>query len=1809
MVKNQNITKIKKLSIILLLIVSLIFPPGVFGHLTLSADSNFEPVQIAHYDFEGETEGWFGTGPAEVASVDEVGAASGDYSLKVTDRASSWDGPGRMVTDILEQGIEYEITAFVRRAEGSNISQFTMSMQEDPAEGSTDWNNLISANVSDETWTELSSVYSFDEEMLGLQLYIETDAGGAEGEFYIDNVIITQLTPAPDSSFEPVQIAHYDFEDGTAEGWAQRGGEVSLESVTDESNTGDRSLLVTGRKASHEGPSLNVLGKFEKGVTYEIKGYVKRAEASDSSQFKFSIENRPEGGTTDWTTVEQLDVDNTEWTELTGTYTYDVDMEHLLLYAESSNATESFYLDNVTITQLTPSPGEQEEPGELEPGVVTFHGFENNNFHGWVTRGGAGALAITEEDAHTGESSLRMFDRVEDWHMARIDLTPYLESGALYHLELFAKLPEDSTIESTDMNLSILPRAGTIDLEEVDLSGEVEVTKDSWVKLEGEYLYDEALTNAFLYVYARDVQTPYLIDDFTLTIIAAGPEQPELDSFHYDFEDGQTEGWFGRGDAQVASVDEESHTGDFSLKSTGREDTWQGPGLNVLNILEQGATYEITAYVKRAEDPATSEFRMSIVQQIEGAASPNYPNLSIKDIVDTEWTELKGTYSFEETMSTLELYFESDNPTEEFYLDNVTIKMISAPPLDQSGIFTDFEDGTNQGWSGRSGTETLIATTDDAFSGEYSLLTTGRTDGWHGPSINVIDKLHREHRYNVSVWVKLAPGEDPTNVHLSLQRGLDGQNNFERIASGSVTAGDWVFLSGTYTLAHTVDVLSIYVEADGPSGGPYPSYYIDDFHLEYLPPEDIQRELPDLKEVYAEHFQIGAAITPAQMIGMHSELLKKHYNSIVAENIMKPETIQPQPGNFNWTDADAMFNFAEDNDMVMRFHTLVWHSQTPNWFFLDENGDEMIDETDPAKREANKELLLERMETHITAVVDRYKGRVDSWDVVNEVISDGGGMRNSKWYQVTGTEFIEQAFHLVRELDPDSKLYINDYNTHNIQKRDALYELVVELLDKGVPIDGVGHQTHINLNYPSIDLIGASIEKFAGLGLDNQITELDLNIYTNDTQAYYSFEEIPEQVLLQQAYRYQALFEEFVRLSAHISNVTFWGIGDDHTWLHNRPSGTNRMSAPFVFDHNLQAKPSYWAIVDPAQIPTVTRNVNSAQGTPVIDGEAELLWQTTKEVEIAGNGLSATFKSLWDTQHIYLFIDVNDATVGAGDVVEIFFNETGNIEPDQVLSLARTSESSQHVVTERADGYSIEVAIPVQAVPEVDDSISLDIRITDGNSGTRVSWNDASHQQEDSIADYGTVTFKDALKIANAIYGTPTINAELDEIWENAQVLETDTWVEGTSGSTAQVRTMWDEENLYIFAEVTDAFLTTASNNPWEQDSVEIFVDQNNAKTDSYQGDDGQFRVNYENEQSYGGNASANNFTTATQVTETGYIIEAAIALDAITPEIGTLIGFDFQVNNDDTGNGSRDSVVTWNDPTGFSYMDTSQFGILHFVTELPEGPTDPTDPTEPVVVTKPTIKDDVAEIKDDAIEQVQQGGTIIIDLEDAADAEQIQVKLTAAQVEALIAKGATINVAKGNVGISISSAYFSGVEEVTFTLVRRDGLPYSAQALSEVYSFTILQGSLLLSQFGEQPVTLTFVIDPSKVTDPNHVRVYWFNEETGDWDWDNPLETTYDPETGMVTALTTHFSTFAVFEVAEVGVDPEPTDPEITDPEIIDPEVITPPADSDPEAEAPDGDTLPETASYAYNMLLIGFVILLVGLTTLVTKRRRNTV
>ncbi len=852
---------------------------------------------------------------------------------------------------------------------------------------------------------------------------------------------------------------------------------------------------------------------------------------------------------------------------------------------------------------------------------------------------------------------------------------------------------------------------------------------------------------------------------------------------------------------------------------------------------------------------------------------------------------------------------------------------VSAADGDTAVLNTGFEDGTAMSWYGRGGVEQLKVIPAAAHSGQYGLAITGRTQSWHGPQLDIKPVLEKGQNYTISAWLKLPDGEPSTSVSMSVQQSTYGGNEYKQLTSQTVAAGTWTELKADYTLPDHLDGAALYFEA---SSSATASFDLDDVTIKpatVQEPEPIQQDIPSLKDVYAKDFKIGSALLVSEIAdpnGPGAQLLKKHFNMLTAGNELKWDATEPQEGKFDFTRADQIVKFALDNGMDFRGHTLAWHSQTPDWVFHDDKGNLV-----------SKEVLLQRLKRHIDTVVGRYKGKIGTWDVVNEVIdpSQPNGLRNSLWYQIAGEEYIEKAFIYAHEADPAAKLFINDYNTEEPAKRDALYSLIKRLQAKGIPVDGVGHQMHISITSPSTAAVDAMFSKFADLGIQQEVTELDMSVYSNDTDSWQTF---PVDQQIRQAYRYRDMMNVFLKYKDQINAIIFWGKDDGNTWLTTFP--TVRNNWPLLFDAKLQAKYAYWALVDPSKVPIEPKKVVASQGNAKIDGVMEQDWNRASLIPVLrpDGSKAGDFRLLWDANNLYLLADVNDTTVNGKDSITVYMKNANSDQPDSYemkRSGAQNNAKWAYRSTRTSTGYRIEAKLPASG-NRIGTERLLDLVLADykGNQPTRTYWSDTTGAQATQTADYGRITLQQGPQVAKAIKGTLTIDGKVDTIWQKAPAITTSRQVSGTGGSTAQVRTMWDGERLYILAEVKDKLLSASSANAYEQDSIEIFVDPNQGRTPYFEpGDDGQYRINYKGVQSVNPADQTNRLKSAAEVIPGGYRIEASIdwPKDAKPPVAGQWIGFDIQVNNDDTGNGKRDTVTIWNDLSGQSYQNTAGYGLL----------------------------------------------------------------------------------------------------------------------------------------------------------------------------------------------------------------------------------------------------------------------------------------
>lgn len=357
-----------------------------------------------------------------------------------------------------------------------------------------------------------------------------------------------------------------------------------------------------------------------------------------------------------------------------------------------------------------------------------------------------------------------------------------------------------------------------------------------------------------------------------------------------------------------------------------------------------------------------------------------------------------------------------------------------------------------------------------------------------------------------------------------------------------------------------------------------------------------------LKEAYAGKFLIGAANDLSIISDAEAANIKMHYNIITPENCMKPQPIHPSEDKYNFVTSDALVDWCQKNGLKVWGHTLAWHSQSPQWFFQDKNAAaaEAANQAEtPAAAtnaprpgasrantgpQASREVILERLKSHIMTVVGRYKGKITGWDVFNESIADGGdgtteNLRTYSWYEAVGPEVITLAFKWAHEADPDTELYYNDYNIEqgavkNTGKHASSLLLLKRLIAEGAPITGVGIQGHWHLD-TNLEDVEKAIENYASLGLRVSITELDVTATghnSGETGVRQGDRTIPAENYQKQAEVYKKLFEILTRHADVIDRVTFWGLSDTRSWRRGQDA--------LLFDGQLNPKPAFDAVIE-----------------------------------------------------------------------------------------------------------------------------------------------------------------------------------------------------------------------------------------------------------------------------------------------------------------------------------------------------------------------------------------------------------------------------------------------------------------------------------------------------------------------------------------------------------------------------------------------------------------------------------------------------
>ena len=837
----------------------------------------------------------------------------------------------------------------------------------------------------------------------------------------------------------------------------------------------------------------------------------------------------------------------------------------------------------------------------LHAQTVATYDFESGNAQGWGSFYNASTPVSTTAAAYTNSSSLLTSTSATGTGGPSISLNSVLLAGAQYSITGWVRLTagEGSSFANFTMLRSDATCSGGACYDTIG-SYKDAVSDSGWVQIGG--TYTPATTETGLMLYAQLVgattATSFYLDDVVITELAPPPGGTPVVS--YTFSDGGTDGWTPFGSATVANAASplaDPAGNSKSLLTTNRTAGYMGPSVNLatVNNIVAGATYQVSAYVLLASADSSGPTVTLSMKTVDCATSGAYSNLGTSAALSsTAWTKVQGTFTFSNQPgppSSLTLYVQSSSATDSFYLSNVVIGELSPPPpnpsqQDNTGISSTFEDGGVDGWGARSGSSRVTNSTAAGHASAHSLLTTGRVGNWDGPQISVSNKMYPGSVYNISGWVMLQPTDNSSHViNVSLQTTLSGNTSYNSVTGyPGVTVpadGQWHQISVmNYNMASAYDQGAAYLYFQTvASGDDFVSFYLDDFQLTYVAPPSIQTDIPSIYKSLAGYFPVGAAVDSTDLSGAHEQLMTMHFDSMTPGNEMKWSSVETAKGTYNYGPADAEVGVAVCNDMLIRGHNLVWATgaQTPSYAF-----------GDGTNSASNQQTVIANIQEHIQNEVQHFGSKVTVWDVVNEPLdpSQPDCLVHGPFYKVLGKSYLDVALQAARQYAPaGTKLFINDYSTTDPNRLACLVQVVSDLRSRGIPLDGIGHEMHNAINYPSVSAMVNAIDTIASNfpDLDQQVTELDMSVYNaGDTKSNYG-NNIPPSVLAEQGWLYKGYFDAFRQLKGKLSRVTIWGMADDDTWLDSFP--VSRTDYPLPFDMSLQAKPAYWGIVDETKLP------------------------------------------------------------------------------------------------------------------------------------------------------------------------------------------------------------------------------------------------------------------------------------------------------------------------------------------------------------------------------------------------------------------------------------------------------------------------------------------------------------------------------------------------------------------------------------------------------------------------------------------------
>lgn len=858
-------------------------------------------------------------------------------------------------------------------------------------------------------------------------------------------------------------------------------------------------------------------------------------------------------------------------------------------------------------------------------------------------------------------------------------------------------------------------------------------------------------------------------------------------------------------------------------------------------------------------------------------------------------------------------------------------------------------------------------------------------------SQDITDAVELGEEYQYSFWAKLsdvykdAP-EEQRNVDFAPFYVSGGEATYlgsysTGVLSGEITktltAGEWTKFSGTFNVPKTADQIVIRIIEQGTNYGQGDcvkgTYCVTGVSMKKItrPKPEIEKDIPDWKTSVTESLGNDSIAGTAIMLSEISddtlmELVEKHFNAVTFGNELKPDAlfnyqidgnsvptktitfegeelqvpvVNDAGDSLDFSRADAMAdkilewnNAHPDQKIRIRGHVLVWHSQTQEWFFH-----ENYDITKPY---VNKETMNRRLEWFISGVFDHYFGKAANgkydglfygWDVVNEAVigntyrtdkvsaaeslSEIRHGNNSSWWHVyESNEFIINAFKYANKYAPANvELYYNDFGETDNTKCEGIVKLINDVKSAdGTRLDALGMQAHYNVDGFSAAQFKSVAKKYAQAAGKVQLTELDFKA----SSTYDGTAATKESEYTKMAYCHKNLYEAIKALKeegANVSGITVWGVIEPNSWLHSQSDlgggASGSAQCPLLFDGNYKAKPAYWAYVDASKLQPAIQKVTITEAK---DGNIAGETYTIDQGEV-----QAEFIPVWDADGLTVQVKVKDTTVNDADAVTVYVdpdNSASDITPHKV-TVARTAAAAI------AGGYQATVKVSMKGL-KVAQQISLDVVVN--NDGETGSFNDLTGKQESSSKYYAVATMKPGIE--KIPYGTISVDGDADAAWGNA--VNIPLTINKGSEASANAKVLWDDDNLYVYATVKDAVLDKTGAQTHEQDSLEVFIDEDNGKTASYGEDDKQYRINYTNEQSFNGKKClAENVKSATKTIDGGYVVEAAFKWTDIKPANGTKIGLELQIN--DAKDGKRIGTLSWYDETGMGWSGSNVYGTV----------------------------------------------------------------------------------------------------------------------------------------------------------------------------------------------------------------------------------------------------------------------------------------